>query len=181
MLLGLLSITALLARAAQCVNFPWESVQLNSSHTDAFPDIDFGNRSTLPGVETDASGCKAFPGSAKWPTEEEWGRVNKTIDGVLLKPLPAGAVCYPGPAHDEERCQYVVRLAGATRFYLDDPLASLTQWTEGTSCPALSNPRVSRNCTQGGFPLYVVNATNVKHIQAAINFARNRNIRLVIK
>jgi hypothetical protein len=34
---------------------------------------------------------------------------------------------------------------------------------------------------QGGHPIYVVNVSNVGHIQAAIDFARSRHIRLVIK
>jgi hypothetical protein len=34
-------------------------------------------------------------------------------------------------------------------------------------------------CTQGGWSVYVVNATTVKQI--AVNFARNKNLRLVIK
>lgn len=31
------------------------------------------------------------------------------------------------------------------------------------------------------FPAYVVNASTVKHVQLAVNFARNNNIRLTIK
>jgi FAD/FMN-containing dehydrogenase len=37
------------------------------------------------------------------------------------------------------------------------------------------------NCTLGGFPEYVVNATNVAQIQLAVNIARELNLRLVIK
>lgn len=37
------------------------------------------------------------------------------------------------------------------------------------------------NCTIGGYPYYVVNATTVAKIQLAVNFARNLNLRLVIK
>jgi hypothetical protein len=36
-------------------------------------------------------------------------------------------------------------------------------------------------CTHGGFPIYAVNISNVGQIQLAINFARNANLRLVIK
>lgn len=39
----------------------------------------------------------------------------------------------------------------------------------------------SGTCDQGGYPLYVVNVTNVEQIQLAVNFARNTGIRLVIK
>lgn len=37
------------------------------------------------------------------------------------------------------------------------------------------------NCTLGGYPSYVVNVSTVAHVQAAVNFARNNGIRLVIK
>lgn len=36
-------------------------------------------------------------------------------------------------------------------------------------------------CTLGGFPEYVVNVTSAAQVQLAVNFARNFNIRLVIK
>jgi hypothetical protein len=36
-------------------------------------------------------------------------------------------------------------------------------------------------CTLGGFPEYVVNVTSTAQVQLAVNFARNLNIRLVIK
>lgn len=37
------------------------------------------------------------------------------------------------------------------------------------------------NCTVGGYPSYVVNVTTVAQIQLAVNFARNSNLRFVIK
>jgi FAD/FMN-containing dehydrogenase len=39
----------------------------------------------------------------------------------------------------------------------------------------------TEGCTQGGYPSYTVNATNVAQIQLAVNFARNDGIRFVIK
>jgi FAD/FMN-containing dehydrogenase len=36
-------------------------------------------------------------------------------------------------------------------------------------------------CTNGGFPAYAVNVTNVAQVQLAVNFARSNNIRLVVK
>ena len=36
-------------------------------------------------------------------------------------------------------------------------------------------------CTLGGYPAYVLNATNVAQIQLAVNIARELNLRLVIK
>lgn len=40
---------------------------------------------------------------------------------------------------------------------------------------------VSDNCTLGGYPAYVVNATRVEHVQLAVNFARNSGLRVVVK
>jgi hypothetical protein len=55
------------------------------------------------------------------------------------------------------------------------------QWPLGNPCliPAATN--VNKFCNISSFPAYVVNATTVKHIQLAVNFARNANIRVTIK
>lgn len=45
----------------------------------------------------------------------------------------------------------------------------------------LTDDPTSGNCTHGGFPPYAVNVGNVGQIQLAVNFARNANLRLVIK
>lgn len=49
----------------------------------------------------------------------------------------------------------------------------------GNTCPPTTNP--SGSCTLGGLPVYAVEATNVMQIQVAVNFARNMNLRLVVK
>jgi len=58
-----------------------------------------------------------------------------------------------------------------------------TQWPlfEGLTClpPSLRNG--SNTCTLGGYASYSVNVTNVAQIQLALNFARNTNLRLVIR
>ncbi|KAJ3573628.1 hypothetical protein NPX13_g4624 [Xylaria arbuscula] len=123
--------------------------------------------------------CKVFPGDAAWPSESDWARLNASIDGVLLKPKPAASACYPGPDYNQAQCQFLISGTSSTRFWLDDPLTELAQWTQGSSCVATLTP--AGNCTRGGFPEYVVNATSAKHVQGAVNFARDNNIRLVIK
>jgi len=39
----------------------------------------------------------------------------------------------------------------------------------------------SGTCTLGGYPAYVVNASTVAQVQLGVNFARNRELRLVVK
>jgi hypothetical protein len=50
---------------------------------------------------------------------------------------------------------------------------------EGRTCLLANAP--DGNCTVGGYPAYVVNATAVAQIQLAVSFARSANLRLVVK
>ncbi|RYP40862.1 hypothetical protein DL767_001343 [Monosporascus sp. MG133] len=165
----------------QCidVNFPFESVQLTSADVGNYSAIDFGNKNTVPPVY-DGPACKAYPGTPEWPLDDQWSRLNTSLGGVLLKPVPIAAACYDGPYEDASRCNFLLRNATTSRVYINDPLTVLTEWPEGDTCYATSQTQ-GLDCTQGGFPVYVVNATTVKHIQIAVNFARNNNLRLVIK
>lgn len=168
---------ALLVRRALSVGFDYEQIQLTQSDIAGFDAIAFGDE--VADAHYTGAQCKSFPGDRTWPTDAEWSRLNFAINGNLLKPTPPAAVCYKGSSYNARACQYLVRVAGYTHFWLDDPVSVLTQWPEGSTCmPAIN---AVGNCTQGGFPTYVANVTNVKHVQAAVNFARNRNIRLIIK
>lgn len=50
---------------------------------------------------------------------------------------------------------------------------------EGRTCLPTTN--ASASCTVGGYSSYAVNVSNVAQIQLAVNFARNADIRLVVK
>ena len=51
---------------------------------------------------------------------------------------------------------------------------------QGKTCMA-RNDTVDVQCTLGGFPDYAVNVSTAAQVQLAVNFARNLNIRLVVK
>ena len=168
-----------LASTALSANFDWERAQLRVNETVGYRDIAFGHASGADAVYTGPK-CKVGPWDSEWPTGDEWSRFNWTLGGVLLKPTPPGAACYPGSErYDAAQCSFLLTTARRTRFYSDDPVTVRTDWPEGNTCLPMRNPL--GNCTQGGYPVYVVNATTVKHIQLAVNFARNRNLRLIIK
>lgn len=56
---------------------------------------------------------------------------------------------------------------------------------EGLTCvpPSLADFAVGQgvNCTIGGYPSYVINASDIRDVQLGVNFARNTGIRLVVK
>jgi hypothetical protein len=46
---------------------------------------------------------------------------------------------------------------------------------------ARNETTATSECTLGGFPEYAVNVSTAAQVQLAVNFARNLDIRLVIK
>ena len=168
-----LVIPALLATLATAASF--EAAQLTEDEIGTSSALAFGN----PDDVAPRSSCRAFPGSDDWPSRCDWARLNTALQGRLLHPDPPAAVCYEGENHDEDACRELVLRAGDTHFYIDDPLSVLSQWPQGSTCLPDLDP--AGNCTRGGFPEYVVNATRVADVQVAVNFARNKNVRLVIK
>ena len=171
-------LPTLLLAAAEAANFPFEESTLtedliSDSGIDA---LSFGDASSVASPPR----CKAAPGTDAWPADAEWEALGDFLGGALLKPSPPAAVCYEDhELHDEDACRDIRLNAGSSRFFIDDPVTVLTSWPQGDSCPL--NPAGNQTCTQGGFPEYVVNVTEVWQIQAAVNFARNNDLRLVIK
>lgn len=155
----------------------FESVQLKEKDVAKFPGGAFPKKGAKP--QPSKARCKAFPGSDDWPSISEWRRLNASLDGALINTDPPAVVCYPGPSYDAAQCSFLVNNASSTHFYIDDPISVLTTWPQGNTCLPALHP--TGNCTRGGYPSYIVNATTVKHIQLAINFARNNNVRLIIK
>lgn len=172
--LALLSTFFAFLTVSWSINFDYESIQLTDGDVANFSAIAFGDSSK----PIEFPSCKAFPGTNEWPIDDEWSQLNASLGGALLKPVPLASVCYTGPLYDANKCRTLQQNPG--RIYTNDPITVLTEWPEGDTCFATTTPNVG-NCTQGGFPVYVINATTVKQIQIGVNFARNKNIRLVIK
>ncbi|EUC50993.1 hypothetical protein COCMIDRAFT_535 [Bipolaris oryzae ATCC 44560] len=128
------------------------------------------------------SRCKVYPGDPEWPSDEAWSQLSKlTGDRVITAPTPRAAVCYPGEDYNAAECsQYTVAEWQKSYLHMVDPIEMMSPVAQGMTCtiPALYD---SHGCTRGGFPMYVVNATEPKHVQLAVNFARNTGVRLVIK
>src|SRR5437016_10793421 len=63
----------------------------------------------------------------------------------------------------------------------NDPTSAQLPLYQGLTCVPPSLKNGSTSCTLGGYAPYSIAATNVAHIQLAVNFARNANLRLNIK
>jgi hypothetical protein len=149
--------------------------------TDDVPENSPGHGST-PGTHGDEARCKVYPGDKAWPKPAEWKQLNKTLGGALVKGVPQASVCYFNGTskHDEAGCTGLTANWTNSYAHLDDPIEMFSPVYQGLTCqpPSLYE---SGKCTQGGYPVYTVNASTTAHMQIAVNFARNTGVRFVIK
>ena len=105
------------------------------------------------------------PGDARWPSEADWQALNAQVGGRLVKIEPTLATCSRDP--QGAACSDVFGQLKNPYFIGDD--VSLTQtsgWVDAwTSVPSV----------------YAVAAQTSDHVAAAVNFARNHRLRLVVK
>ncbi|HWE44604.1 MAG TPA: FAD-binding oxidoreductase [Caulobacteraceae bacterium] len=105
------------------------------------------------------------PGEPGWPSEAEWAGLKSRVGGRLVKPISPFAPCEAGG--DKASCAAAIPLL-KNQFYLgDNPGASqiygwLGAWTSKPSA-------------------YAVEAQSASDVAAAVNFAREHRLRLVVK
>ncbi|KAL4746443.1 hypothetical protein BDW72DRAFT_210436 [Aspergillus terricola var. indicus] len=188
-----LAILAMSAAAnASCSTlFPSETVQLtdavldkvvstyNASISDLFRSRNASASSSL--ARQSRHSCKLMPGDEEWPSALTWEIFDLLLGGSLIKATPLAAYCYPDwPEYDADKCSEITTNWIESDIHMDDPTSIMLPLYEGRTCmPPGYN--YTDTCTQGGYPTYVVNATTVAQIQMAVNFARNLNLRLVVK
>jgi hypothetical protein len=125
-----------------------------------------------------------YPGSAGYPTLDEWRALNTSVSGRLLKFSNPGKVCY-GSDFDKAACsKYKVQFNNAT-YVGENPF--LTNWPQyaGNPCPPPSENVTTAGkpdeCSSGRYPDYVVAATNAEDVSAALKWASKAGVRVIIK
>ena len=119
-----------------------------------------------PGQPTPAtSSARCRPGDAGWPTEGQWQELRLQVGGRLLKPRSPLETCLQAPG--SAACTALLESLKNPYFLGDE--VGLTQtlaWVDAWS----SKPST-----------YAVAARTTKDVVAAVNFARQHNLRLVVK
>ncbi|KAK1831166.1 FAD binding domain-protein [Podospora conica] len=137
--------------------------------------------STLLSKPSPPSPCRCFPGDACWPTPNEWNRFNKTLGGKLVATVPVGAVCHDssfGP-YDAARCSALRETWLLSSTHYTTTSSPMAPFFANTSCDPFTPP--SAPCELGAHVHYAVNATTASDYQATLKFAREKNIRLVVR
>ena len=105
------------------------------------------------------------PGDPSWPSEASWAKLNETVGGRLIKVHSPLSVCRVAP--DGASCGDLFREL-KNPYYIGDEVG-LTQ-TAGWVDAWVSQPSV-----------YAVAAETARDVVAAVNFASENNLRLVVK
>lgn len=133
------------------------------------PSIAMGASSVLANGVNNSGKSKAFtrvrPGDPQWPSEKSWENLNKAVNGNLVKVESPLAACKL--SGDSTSCNEVFKHLKNPYYIGDNP--ALTQ-TSGWLDAWRSEPSV-----------YAVAAKSTGDIAAAVNFARNHKLRIVVK
>ncbi|CAZ84334.1 unnamed protein product [Tuber melanosporum] len=129
------------------------------------------------------SQCRCLPTDPCWPKPSEWASFNASVSGSLIAVKPVASPCHD-PAFDQAACENA-----KTNYKLSVWRGSFpggyqqinfeTSAVKNETC-YIDTPR-SSPCGQGNVPVYAVAATSPAQIQKAVDFAREKNLRLVIK
>ncbi|RWB35695.1 MAG: FAD-binding oxidoreductase [Mesorhizobium sp.] len=121
--------------------------------------------SPIQAAAADRSMSRVRPTHPEWPSQASWDRLNQEVGGQLEKVRSPLAACMEAPS--SPRCTDVFKEL-KNPYYLGDEVG-LTQtlgWVDGwTSQPSA----------------YAVAARTTGDVVAAVNFARENNLRLVVK
>ncbi|KAF8579721.1 hypothetical protein K439DRAFT_1394398 [Ramaria rubella] len=172
--LALVIPSAVAINATHLLSKSSSSAFLQALDVARHPEIHFG------GGNDQKRDCKVQPTDIAWPTQSHWDALNTTLEGQLVEPSPIAAPCYSGDLYNPQECALITKLWNDSDLHAAHPSSIMSPLYTGLSCLPTSDP-IAGNCTQGTYPNFVVNARSVRDVQAVVNFARNANIRLVIK
>ena len=127
--------------------------------------------------------CRCLYGQPCWPKEYEFATLATQLSQSLLYPLPPASVCYPPSGN----CSSVIANYTNGNWRSDQPGSMQNTNFETFIFPNDSisacflNATLGFPCTQGSVPPVGVDARSAGDVQAAINFTKQHNLKLVVK
>ncbi|KAI5309824.1 hypothetical protein KEM55_002327 [Ascosphaera atra] len=134
----------------------------------------------LAGAQTVFANCKCTPKDPCWPSPSKWNALNATVHGKLVRNEPLAKPCYQGPGYDAEQCQNVAANWTENQWIAESPIGY--SYPLVVNCPPINATIPSYpTCQLGNDPVYSIKATNAADVANGIKFAKDNNVRLVIK
>ncbi|KAI1811397.1 hypothetical protein GGS20DRAFT_563066 [Poronia punctata] len=135
-----------------------------------------------PRAGIDKRNCRVLPGDSAWPSPQKWAKLNQTVHGHLIASVPIGSVCHnvPFQNYDVDTCSVVQNTWDKTTWdNLGSPPNILSSYWKNYTCDPFGPSDAP--CKLGNLPSYVIDVTGAADVQAGIKFAKDNNVRLVIK
>ncbi|KAL3471721.1 hypothetical protein BJX99DRAFT_236874 [Aspergillus californicus] len=132
-------------------------------------------------VARQSSTCRALPGDAEWPSTQDWNALNSTVHGRLTATVPLPSVCHDEPFgnYNEDACTALQTEWLDDQTFLNHAAEIMNPAVQNYSCVPFTPS--SQPCVAAHYPSYSINVTGADDAIAGIKFARENNIRLVIK
>ncbi|KAJ8108141.1 hypothetical protein OPT61_g8375 [Boeremia exigua] len=168
--------------AVQLTEEVLQEISAQTSDTDLLALVGFGDDtdSDVATLSRRDGACKTFPGDGNYPKPTTWSTFDRLLGGALIKTTPIAAPCYKSSGvYYEAKCADISARFMTADLHTSDPTSMMWPLFQGRTCLPTDEP--SGTCTLGGYPSYSVNVSNVAQIQLGVNFARNLNLRLVVK
>ncbi|GAB1314853.1 FAD-linked oxidoreductase-like protein 7 [Madurella fahalii] len=122
--------------------------------------------------------CKCFPGDVCWSSVRDWNNLNQTVGGRLIATVPLAQACHD-PNYDEAKCEALRDNWQSPAIHMEDSASVMAPYFAGQSCDPFTSR--AKPCTLGNYVRYAVAAESAADVAATINFAREHNIRFVIR
>lgn len=130
---------------------------------------------------TSNSSCRWIPGDETWPSSTDWEALNATVGGRLIATIPLASVCHAEPYanYDEAACSALRQEWGVAQTFGLKPAEFMNPYYQNQSCDPFTD--ISRPCDMGNYASYSIDVTSAQDVVAGLQFARDKNIRLVVK
>ncbi|CAG8054833.1 unnamed protein product [Penicillium nalgiovense] len=125
-----------------------------------------------------ASDCHCLPSDSCWPAPSVWASLNSTVGGRLIATVPIGSPCHE-PNYDAAACAALKATWNMPQPHFDSSSSVMQTFFANQSCDPFT-PK-SHPCRLGNYVNYAVNVSSSDQVVAAVNFARDNNIRFVIR
>jgi hypothetical protein len=132
-------------------------------------------------------GCKCYFGDACWPKQKDWKDLNSTVNGNLAVLIPPEAACHNFfngtlgtiPTYDAAKCADVTTNYPREEWINAQDATLMWKYFTNSSCVPTTD--ASTPCTPGYYGTYVIRAKTKQHIKAGLDFARKKNLRLIVR
>ncbi|KAI9572546.1 hypothetical protein HD554DRAFT_2293303 [Boletus coccyginus] len=133
-----------------------------------------------------SSGCLCTYGQSCWPSASTFSQLQSQVSQPLLYPLPTASACYP-LSDPSGNCTAVLEnwydgnWRSSMPGSMQAPNFESFMFQNGTIDACYLNTTITGTCEQGSVPVIGVDARSVEDIQAAVTFAVQQNLKLVVK